>query len=171
LKPFGSNFFQADDSASDFDILIVSYQSLMNRYQFTDDLVQFLVKHGGSDVSNIYAIPLAKVPIIKLEYKGVSMDLLYSAMLDPKPSPQSVDTPFNSDAWLCNIANCGFDQANYFSYNGWLSCKSLYEMIEDTRIFIPALRTIKLWVKQRGLYGFNFGYLNGISLVVMLIKV
>lgn len=44
-------------------------------------------------------------------------------------------------------------------------------MIEDRDAFLPALRIVKRWARQRGVYGFNFGYLNGISLIIMLLKV
>jgi poly(A) polymerase Pap1 len=46
----------------------------------------------------------------------------------------------------------------------------MLDMIEDKKCFSMALRIVKLWAKSRGVYGFNFGYLNGISLVIMLIK-
>ena len=44
------------------------------------------------------------------------------------------------------------------------------EHIEYKQAFGHSLKIIKLWAKRRGLYGFNFGYLNGISLTIMLIK-
>ena len=43
-------------------------------------------------------------------------------------------------------------------------------MINDKEAFSWSLLIIKTWTKQRGIYGFNFGYLNGISLVIMLVK-
>ena len=44
-------------------------------------------------------------------------------------------------------------------------------MIPNKSTFSMALKIIKTWAKRRGIYGFNFGYLNGISLVIMLLKV
>lgn len=46
----------------------------------------------------------------------------------------------------------------------------MVNMIEDRDTFTWALRILKQWARNRGIYGFNFGYLNGISLVIMLIK-
>ncbi len=46
----------------------------------------------------------------------------------------------------------------------------MLDLIDEKDGFSLALKIIKLWAKRRGIYGFNFGYLNGISLVIMLIK-
>ncbi len=55
---------------------------------------------------------------------------------------------------------------------GWKTCRVMLDMIEDNlQEFSLALRIIKKWAKKRGIYGFNLGYLNGISIVIMLIKV
>lgn len=70
-----------------------------------------------------------------------------------------------------NPQNCAMDQANYLSFIGLQSCQVLYSLIDDKEAVISALRIIKKWTKLRGVYGFNFGYLNGISIIVMLIKV
>lgn len=53
---------------------------------------------------------------------------------------------------------------------GWRTCDAMVNMIEDRDTFTWALRILKQWARNRGIYGFNFGYLNGISLVIMLIK-
>ena len=44
-------------------------------------------------------------------------------------------------------------------------------MIRDKEAFSWTLKIIKTWAKRRGIYGFNFGYLNGISIIIMLAKV
>lgn len=62
------------------------------------------------------------------------------------------------------------DKANISSFRGWSNCYCLYNMIKDKEAFSWALRIIKIWAKKRGIYGFNFGYLNGISLIIMLVK-
>lgn len=98
------------------------------------------------------------------------MDLLYCAMNDPKPCSLAAPDTFNSGEWLTNLANCGFDEANYLSYIGWQSSVALMSMVQDKDAFLPALRIVKKWAKQRGVYGFNFGYLNGISLIIMMLK-
>ena len=43
-------------------------------------------------------------------------------------------------------------------------------MIVNKEVFSWALKIIKYWAKVRGIYGYNFGYLNGISIIIMLVK-
>jgi poly(A) polymerase Pap1 len=38
------------------------------------------------------------------------------------------------------------------------------------RIFSEATKIIKCWAKRRAIYSFNFGYLNGISIMIMVAK-
>ena len=56
------------------------------------------------------------------------------------------------------------------SFRGWSNCQVMFDMIADKEAFSWALRILKTWAKRRGIYGFNFGYLNGISLIIMLVK-
>ena len=39
------------------------------------------------------------------------------------------------------------------------------------RIFSEATKIVKQWAKRRAIYHFNFGYLNGISIMIMVAKV
>jgi poly(A) polymerase Pap1 len=72
--------------------------------------------------------------------------------------------------YLLNIKNVSYDNTNALSFSGWKTCQKLLDMIEYKDVFTYSLRIIKAWAKRRGIYGFNFGYLNGISLVIMLLK-
>lgn len=63
------------------------------------------------------------------------------------------------------------EKANIMSFRGWSNCKILHDLIREKETFSWALKIIKTWAKKRGIYGFNFGYLNGISIIIMLVKV
>jgi poly(A) polymerase Pap1 len=39
------------------------------------------------------------------------------------------------------------------------------------RIFSEATKIIKCWAKRKAIYHFNFGFLNGISIMIMVAKV
>ena len=39
------------------------------------------------------------------------------------------------------------------------------------RIFSEATKILKIWAKRRGIYSFNLGYLNGISIMIMVARV
>ena len=62
------------------------------------------------------------------------------------------------------------DKANIFSFRGWSNCYTISGLIKDKECFSWSLKIIKTWAKRRGIYGFNYGYLNGISLIIMLAK-
>jgi len=101
---------------------------------------------------------------VKLEYLGVQLDILYCAMITPSHPP---DDPV---AYLQDYRHIGMDKANALSFMGWRTCKVMLGMIPDHDAFRWSLRIVKQWARNRGIYGFNFGYLNGISLVIMVIK-
>lgn len=107
----------------------------------------------------------AKIPIVKLEYLGVQLDVLYCAMTTPSHPPE------DPVAYLQDYRHIGMDKADSLSFMGWRTCKVMLGMITDHEAFKWSLRIVKQWARNRGIYGFNFGYLNGISLVIMLIKV
>ena len=172
LKQFGSSVFGGAGKDSDIDLLLSGFNELMSREEFTSELVDYLKRSGAQ---NVVAVPLAKVPIVKMEFQGVQLDLLYCAMLTPNPSwiealMKSKVPLAQVQAYLADICNATYDKANNLSYLGLKTCTVMLEMIEDKRAFSCALRILKFWAKRRGIYGFNFGYLNGISLVIMLIK-
>ena len=37
-------------------------------------------------------------------------------------------------------------------------------------IFSQVTLVIKMWVKRRGIYNYNLGYLNGISIMILVVK-
>lgn len=39
------------------------------------------------------------------------------------------------------------------------------------RIFSEATKIVKVWAKHKAIYHFNFGYFNGISIMIMVAKV
>ena len=57
------------------------------------------------------------------------------------------------------------------SFRGRSNCLIIQKSIKDHEGFSWALKIIKSWAKKRGIYGYNFGYLNGISLIIMIAKI
>lgn len=81
LKEFGSALFGGDDEESDLDLLLISYNDLMTRNQFITDFVSYI--SALKDAANVICISTAKIPIVKLTFMGVHLDLLYCAMISP----------------------------------------------------------------------------------------
>ena len=78
--------------------------------------------------------------------------------------------PCRGEDFLLDLKNAIFDKTNDISFMGWKTCSEMLAMIDNKEVFRQALRIVKLWARRRGIYGFNLGYLNGISLVIMLLK-
>ena len=123
LKQFGSSIFGAADKNSDIDILLISFNELLNREAFVVEFVDYLRSLSGS--ANVHAIPTAKIPIVKLEYLGVQLDIIYCAMISPFVRDQLKPVPFD---YLLNIKNVSFDKSNTLSFSGWRTCQKLLEM-------------------------------------------
>ena len=51
VKEFGSAVFGGDDDESDLDLLLISYNDLLNRDQFISDFVSFI--SASKDASNV----------------------------------------------------------------------------------------------------------------------
>ena len=63
--------------------------------------------------------------------------------------------------------------------NSYLSVLRLKEIIEgllprqaakNLLIFSRVTLLIKMWAKQKGIYNYNLGYLNGISIMILVVK-
>jgi poly(A) polymerase Pap1 len=104
--------FGGADKDSDIDLLITSYHELMSREVFLNDFVAFL----KTFCSNVQTISNAKVPIVKLEYLGTNIDILYCAMISPAsglaPPPD----------YLLQLKNARYEKVNSLSYMGWKTC-------------------------------------------------
>ena len=70
-----------------------------------------------------------------------------------------------------NCSNCSIlNKQDLMSFRGWSNCQLMLDIIQDKDAFKWGLRVLKVWAKKRGIYGFNFGYLNGITLIIMLVR-
>jgi poly(A) polymerase Pap1 len=47
----------------------------------------------------------------------------------------------------------------------------IVKRLGNKEVFSFTLRILKAWAKARGIYSANFGYLNGITITIMLAKV
>ncbi len=99
---------------------------------------------------------------------GKEFDILYCSMTTPT-TPNHLEE-LKRGTFYDHYSNCIGDKANIMSFRGWSNCKVLYDKIKDKEAFSWSLKIIKAIAKRRGIYGFNYGYLNGISLIIMLVK-
>ncbi|CDW83178.1 poly polymerase papalpha [Stylonychia lemnae] len=167
LTPFGSAMFGGYDKNSDIDVLLQSFDYLLSREEFFSKFAVYLrSEHVQANIQQ--EIPYAQIPIIKFEFMSKQFDLLYCSMLPPQNQTQK--RQLEDDEFYQNMENVVNEKCNILSFRGWSNCHYIYKKIRDKECYSWCLKIIKTWAKQRGIYGFNFGYLNGISLIIMLAK-
>ena len=116
-------------------------------------------------ITQIVPIPDAKVPIIKIIYKGIPIDILVACV-----SFKSIDNNFNLED--DNILKNCCDKC-ILSLNGCRVTNAIFKLLPQGRIndFQLALHAIKLWAKKRGIYSNAMGYLGGVAWAILVAKV
>jgi hypothetical protein len=93
-------------------------------------------------IEEITPVPEAHVPIIKLEYSGISVDLIYASI----PTVSSVDMQL--DLVSNNQILQGLDDTDMRSVNGTRVADQMLTLVPETKTFRQALRAIKLWANR-----------------------
>lgn len=98
-------------------------------------------------VEKLTPVPDAFVPLIKLEFCGISIDLIY-ARLAVHSVPLSLDLRDNE---LLR----GLDEREIRCVNGTRVTDEILEVVPQQKTFRLALRAIKLWAQRRSPHPFS----------------
>ena len=91
-------------------------------------------------IEELTPVPDAFVPIIKLEFSGISIDLIFARL-----AISSV--PLNLDLKDNNLLR-GLDERDLRSLNGTRVTDEILELVPQQKIFRTALRAVKLWAQR-----------------------
>jgi poly(A) polymerase len=91
-------------------------------------------------IEELTAVTEAYVPIIKLEFSGISIDLIF-ARLDLDSIPLSLE--LKDSNLLKNI-----DDFDLRSVNGTRVTDEILELVPQQKTFRTALRAVKLWAQS-----------------------
>jgi poly(A) polymerase len=116
------------------------------------------------DIEEFVPVEDAFVPIIKMEYRGVSVDLIFASLPKKTSIPSDMDTVEKKDLE-------GLSEEATRSVNGTRVTKELLTSIPHGQSFKHALRAIKLWSNRRGIYGAVFGYPGGVAWAIMVARI
>jgi poly(A) polymerase len=138
---FGSYALGVHGPSSDIDTLIV-----VPKHVFMDDFFRFFPSvfrelSNADDITELVPVEDAYVPIIKMEYRGVSLDLLFASMPTMASVPKDMETVDKS--LLRHL-----DEATIRSVNGTRVVKELLASVPQRRHFRYALRAVKLWATR-----------------------
>ncbi|XP_011494043.1 PREDICTED: poly(A) polymerase type 3-like isoform X2 [Ceratosolen solmsi marchali] len=159
IYTFGSYRLGVHHKGADIDALCVVPRHINRSDYFTSffDLLK-----GQAEVTDLRAVEEAFVPVIKMNFDGIEIDMLF-AKLALKEVPDSMD--LRDDMLLKNL-----DPKCVRSLNGCRVTDEILRLVPNIENFRLALRAIKLWAKKNGIYSNVLGYLGGVSWAMLVAR-
>jgi poly(A) polymerase len=151
---------------SDIDTLVVvpRYVTREDYFKFFPDLLTSMSPPGA--ITDLTVVTDAFVPIIKFEYSGISIDLIFSRIATLKQLPSEKDFSLKDNNLLR-----GLDEQELRSLNGTRVTDEILTLVPEQSTFKLALRAIKLWAQRRAIYANIMGYPGGVAWAMMVARV
>ncbi|PON21222.1 Poly(A) polymerase pla1 [Trichoderma gamsii] len=149
---------------SDIDTLIVApkYVTREDYFKYFPDLLVSMAPAGA--ITDLTVVTDAFVPIIKFEYSDISIDLIFSRIIQKQISPDFADL---KDSSLLR----GLDEAELRSLNGTRVTDEILALVPEEATFKLALRAIKLWAQRRAVYANIMGFPGGVAWAMLVARV
>ena len=160
---YGSYRLGVFGPGSDIDTLVVApkYVTRDDYFKEFPDLLLSMAPENA--ITDMAVVTDAFVPIIKFEYSGISIDLIFSRVIQ-KEIPQDFDLKD------MNILR-GLDEAELRSLNGTRVTDEILDLVPEQGTFKRALRAIKLWAQRRAVYANIMGFPGGVAWAMMVARV
>jgi len=151
---------------SDIDALVVAprYVTRDNYFEYFPDLLREMAPPGS--IEEMAVVTDAFVPIIKFEYSGISIDLIFSRIATLKQLP--ADPKWNLKD---NNLLRGLDEAELRSLNGTRVTDDIINLVPEPTTFRLALRAIKLWAQRKAIYANIMGFPGGVAWAMLVARV
>ncbi|PVU85428.1 hypothetical protein BB559_003529 [Furculomyces boomerangus] len=160
IYTFGSYRLGVHGAGADIDTLCV-VPAHVTREDFFEIMHRLLSQR--SDVKELSAVPDAYVPVIKMEFGNVPIDLTFASLHLPS-IPE--DLELLDTKVLRNL-----DEQCIRSINGSRVTDDILRLVPDVKTFRESLRCIKLWAKKRGVYSNSMGFLGGVAWAMLVARV
>lgn len=157
---FGSYRLGVYGPGSDIDTLVVVPKHV-SREDFFTVFEQIIRKRP--ELEEITSVPDSFVPIIKLEFGGISIDLIFARL---NVSRVPVDMTLDDKNLLKNI-----DEKDLRSLNGTRVTDEILQLVPKPTVFKHALRCIKMWAQQRAVYANVFGFPGGVAWAMLVARI
>ncbi|KIV99740.1 hypothetical protein, variant 3 [Verruconis gallopava] len=163
VTTYGSYRLGVINPGSDIDTLLVAPKHVDRE----DFLAQFptILKNNSPKgmVQECVVVSEAFVPIIKIVYDGIDVDLIFVA-LKQSSVPDGIDLKDN------NLLR-GLDDTDLRSINGVRVTDEILSVIPQQKAFKTALRAIKLWAQRHAVYSNISGFPGGVAWAMMVARV
>ncbi|XP_026701063.1 poly(A) polymerase gamma [Athene cunicularia] len=156
---FGSYRLGVHTKGADIDAVCVAPEHVERSDFFKSFFVK--LKHENQ-IKNLRAVEDAYVPVVKFEFDGIEIDLVFARLLMPTVS---ANLDLRVDSCLRNL-----DIRCIRSLNGCRVTDEILRLVPNRENFRLALRAIKLWAKQRGIYSNVLGFLGGVSWAILVAR-
>ncbi|PSR78722.1 Poly(A) polymerase central domain-domain-containing protein [Coniella lustricola] len=164
---YGSYRLGVFGPGSDIDTLVVGpkYVTRAHFFELFPGLLNEMTPPGA--ITDLTAVTDAFVPIIKFEYSGISIDLIFSRIAT------LTEIPHPSIGWdlLDNNLLRGLDDAELRSLNGTRVTDDILKLVPEPTSFRLALRAIKLWAQKRAIYANIMGFPGGVAWAMLVARV
>ncbi|NXW64887.1 PAPOG polymerase, partial [Eurystomus gularis] len=156
---FGSYRLGVHTRGADIDALCVAPRHV-ERTDFFQSFFEKLKHQEG--IKNLRAVEDAYVPVVKFEFDGIEIDLVF-ARLSMHIVSDNLD--LGDDSCLSSL-----DIRCIRSLNGCRVTDEILRLVPNKENFRLALRAIKLWAKRRGIYSNMLGFLGGVSWAMLVAR-
>uniref|UniRef100_A0A0B7A324 polynucleotide adenylyltransferase n=1 Tax=Arion vulgaris TaxID=1028688 RepID=A0A0B7A324_9EUPU len=157
---FGSYRMGVHTKGADIDTLCVAPRHV-ERSDFFKSFYELL--KGQPEVRDLRAVEEAYVPVIKVEFDGIELDMVF-ARLALATIPEDIN--LRDEILLKNL-----DDKSVRSLNGIRVTDEILHLVPNQETFRMTLRAIKLWAKNKGIYSNALGYLGGVSWAMLVARV
>ncbi|KAK9956262.1 hypothetical protein ABG768_014007 [Culter alburnus] len=156
---FGSYRLGVHTKGADIDALCVAPRHV-DRSDFFSSFYEKLKEQ--EEVKDLRAVEEAFVPVIKLAFDGIEIDILF-ARLALQTIPENLD--LRDDGLLRNL-----DIRCIRSLNGCRVTDEILHLVPNIENFRLTLRAIKMWAKRHNIYSNILGFLGGVSWAMLVAR-
>ena len=160
IYSFGSFRLGVHGPGADIDTLVLVPRHVTRELFFSTfyEMLKVLPQ-----VSEIVPVPDAIVPVIKLIVSGIDVDLLFASLDLPS-------IPDNFEVLEDGVLK-GVDEKTQRALNGPRVATQMLGCVPNVHTFRYVLRAVKLWAKNRRVYGNIVGYPGGVAWAVLTARV
>ncbi|KAK4123536.1 Poly(A) polymerase [Parathielavia appendiculata] len=163
---YGSYRLGVYGPGSDMDTLVVApkYVTVEQYFNIFPKVLVEMAPPGA--ITDLTPVPEAFVPIIKFEFSGISIDLIFCSIQTLKQLPAEKNWSLADNNLLR-----GLSENEVRSLNGTRVTDEILNLVPEPATFRLALRAIKLWAQRKAIYANIMGYPGGVAWAMLVARV